>query len=175
MRPALLLLDSKSYRRLDGGNTMTASLHSLALLVGRILLAMIFFLSGVMKIPNWDATLQSMEFKGLPAAPVLLGLAILIEIGAGLAVLFGCQTRWAALLLAAFLIPVTITFHNFWALEGQEMQNQMQHFMKNLTILGGLLTLAAAGAGQYSWDAWLMRPKAYSPTIPAQGHTSMPM
>jgi putative oxidoreductase len=153
---------------------VTTSLHSLALLIGRTLLALIFLLSGAMKIPNWEQTAQSMEAKGLPMVPILLGLTILIEIGAGLALLFGCQTRWAALLLAAFLIPVTITFHNFWAFEGAEMESQMTHFLKNVTIIGGLVTLAAAGAGQYAWDAWIARPSTYAPTMPTQGHTAMP-
>ncbi len=57
-------------------------------------------------------------------------------------------------MLALFLVPVTLIFHDFWAFDGQELQNQMPHFMKNITIIGGLLTVAAAGAGPLSVDSY---------------------
>src|SRR5262249_31120700 len=71
----------------------------------------------------------------------------------GLCVLFGYRARAAALVLALYLIPVTAVFHRFWTNEGKEKENQMQHFMKNAAIFGGLLTLSAAGAGSLSLDA----------------------
>jgi putative oxidoreductase len=94
-----------------------------------------------------------MAAEGMAAVPVFLALAVLCELAGGLSILLGAKARWGALLLAAFLVPVTAIFHDFWTYQGQEMQAQMQHFMKNLTIIGGLLTLAATGAGAYSVDA----------------------
>ena len=126
---------------------------------GRVLLSLIFISSGVMKIPNWSQTAAHMSEKGMVAVQLFLALAILVEIGAGLGVLLGWWARCSAFTLALYLIPVTLVFHNFWAYGGMEMQNQMQHFMKNLTIFGGLLTLGAVGAGPYSVDS--MRPAAW--------------
>jgi len=121
-------------------------------LLGRILLGQIFFLSGVMKLMNWNATADSMANHGMVAVPFFLFMSILFEVGGGLCLIAGFQTRWASLALFLFLIPVTLVFHNFWKYEGAEMQNQMQHFMKNLTIMGGLMMAAFAGAGRYSLD-----------------------
>lgn len=132
---------------------MTEKLNQFGLLVGRILLALIFVMSGSMKVMNWSQTADSMAAENMPAVPFFLVMAILVEIGGGLSVLLGYKCSWGALLLAAFLIPVTLTFHHFWTYEGAAIQNQMQHFMKNVTIMGGLIALAAVGAGQYSLDA----------------------
>jgi len=126
-------------------------------LVGRILLAQIFLLSGVMKILNWSQTAEHMTQEGMVAVPFFLAAAIAVELGGGLSILLGYQTRLGALALFLFLIPTTLVFHHFWTYQGEAMQNQMQHFLKNLTIMGGLLTLAAAGAGRYSLDALCCR------------------
>lgn len=133
-------------------NTTTHPMHSAALLLGRILLSGIFLMSGVHKITAWDETAGMMTEKGLPAVPLLLAASIAVELGGGACVLLGWCTRFGALLLFAFLIPVTGTMHNFWAFEGQEQMAQMMHFVKNITIMGGLMTLAGAGAGAWSVD-----------------------
>jgi putative oxidoreductase len=130
-------------------------------LAGRILLAPIFLLSGAMKIMHWNQTADEMAVKGMVAVPFFLALAVLFELGGGLSVLLGYKARLGALALALFLIPVTLVFHDFWTHTGKDMENQMQHFLKNLTIMGGLLTLAAAGAGRFSLDALTCR------TVPA--------
>jgi len=119
---------------------------------GRILLSQIFLISGFMKIMNWQMFATMMAAKGMPAAEVFLALAILTEIGGGLGILLGCQARLSALALALFLVPTTLIFHNFWAYEGEMMQNQMQHFLKNLAIMGGLYTVVAVGSGPFSID-----------------------
>lgn len=141
-----------------------------AALVGRILLSQIFLASGIMKIPHWSQTAESMTKEGMPAASFLLAMAILVEIGAGLCVLLGWQARLGALALAAFLVPATLIFHDFWTFAGEAMQSQMQHFMKNVTIIGGLLMVAAAGAGRFSLDALLARTEtAGEPLYPEVG------
>jgi len=130
---------------------------SWGLLVGRVLLGQIFFISGVMKLMNWSKTVDLMTSEGMVAVPLLLAGALLVEIGGGLGVLLGWFTRCSALTLAAFLIPTTLIFHDFWVREGMEAMNQMQHFMKNVTIMGGLVTLAAAGPGRFAVDAVMSR------------------
>lgn len=132
---------------------MDAAPASLTALLGRVLLSAIFLMSGVMKIMTWSHTVETMQHKGMTAVPFLLGCAIGIELVCGFLVLIGFKTKFAAWILFLFLIPVTLTFHDFWKYEGSARENQTQHFMKNVTIMGGLLTLAAAGAGGLSIDA----------------------
>lgn len=121
-------------------------------LMGRMLLSAIFLLSGFMKLMSWPATAELMAEVGMIAVPFFLSLAILFEIGGGLALLLGWQARLGALALIAFLIPVTLIFHDFWAFEGLARQNELAHFLKNLTIMGGLLLILSRGAGPHSVD-----------------------
>lgn len=127
-----------------------------AALAGRILLSQIFILSGLMKIVGWSQTAEQMAAEGMVAVPFFLTMAILFEVGGGLCVLLGWQARLGALALAFFLVPTTLIFHDFWTYDGQAQQDQMQHFMKNLTIIGGLLMVAAAGAGRYALDQLML-------------------
>jgi len=114
--------------------------------VARILLAHIFILAGLNKIgAGYAGTQGYMEAMGVTG--MLLPLVILVEIGAGLAVLVGWQTRWAALGLAGFTVIAALIFHS-----NLGEQIQMIMFMKNLAITGGLLLLAEHGAGAYSLD-----------------------
>ncbi|SFJ98824.1 DoxX family protein [Methylocapsa palsarum] len=115
-------------------------------LVGRILLALIFVLSGASKITSYGATAGFMVASGVPG--VLLPLVIATELLGGLAVAFGWRARLAALLLAGFTLAAGVVFHSHFA-----DQQQMISFMKNLAIAGGLLTLAAQGPGALSLDA----------------------
>jgi len=115
-------------------------------LAGRLLMSAIFILAGFNKLGAWDATQAYMDSMGVPGA--LLPLVILLEIGGGLAVLLGWQARMAAFLLAGFCVVSALIFHADFA---DPMQSIL--FMKNLAMAGGLLTLAAAGAGAWSLDA----------------------
>jgi putative oxidoreductase len=117
------------------------------------LLSGIFLMSGAMKIAMWPTTADHMAAEGMTYVPYFLGAATAVEIGCGLAVLLGWYARFGALALALFLVPVTVIFHDFWTYQGQAAESQMQHFAKNVTIIGGLLTLAAAGAGRFAVDA----------------------
>jgi putative oxidoreductase len=131
---------------------MWDQLRSLGLVLGRFLLSTIFLLSGVMKLMHWRETAAQMESEGMVAVPFFLCMAAATEIIGGLLVLVGYKASWSAVVLAAFLVPVTLTMHHFWTYEGEAMANQMQHFLKNLAIIGGLLTLAASGAGRFAID-----------------------
>ncbi len=119
-------------------------------LIGRILLALIFIISGYYKIGGFQQTAAMMASKGLPMAQVLLVLTILIELGGGLMILLGWRARWAALAIFLWLIPTTIIFHPYWAADAAQMQSQWGSFMKNLAIMGGMMYVMAFGSGPYS-------------------------
>jgi putative oxidoreductase len=127
-------------------------LKDLAVLVGRILLASLFVVSGVGKITGFAATAGYMASKGLPATDVLLVLTILVEVGGGLAIIVGWQTRWAALAALLFTALATVLFHNFWALPADQAVMQKFQFLKNLAIMGGLFVLMASGPGRFAFD-----------------------
>lgn len=113
-----------------------------ALLVGRVLLALMFVMAGWGKIGGYAGTQGYMEAMGVPG--FLLPLVILLELGGGLAIMLGLFTRSLSVLMAAFI------FHYQPA-----DQMQMLMFMKNISVAGGFLALAAAGAGAFSLDARL--------------------
>jgi putative oxidoreductase len=123
-----------------------------AALLGRILLAAIFVISGFGKITGFEGTVGEIASKGLPLPQVLAVIAILIEFGGGLAIVAGWKTRWAALAFIVFLIVITPIFHGYWASPPDQMMEQQINFMKNLSILGGSLLLFTFGPGRYSVD-----------------------
>jgi putative oxidoreductase len=115
--------------------------------LGRILLASLFLMSGVSKLGAPAATMAYIASAGLPFAGVVYALTLVVEIGAGLLLLIGFQARLAAGVLALFAIAAAFLFHNNFA-----DQNQIIHFLKNFAITGGLLQIAAVGAGRLSVD-----------------------
>ncbi len=115
-------------------------------LIARVLLAHIFLLAGINKISGYAGTQGYMESMGVPGA--LLPLVILLEVGGGLALIAGFQTRIVAGALALFCLATAVLFHTNFA-----DQTQMIMFMKNLTMAGGLLMVVAYGAGALSVDA----------------------
>src|SRR5258708_2295933 len=90
-----------------------------AALVGRVLLAAIFVISGYGKIPGFEHTAGYIASKGLPFPELLTAIAIVIELGGALALVVGWKTRWAALALALFLSVITPIFHGLWAVPSQ--------------------------------------------------------
>lgn len=114
------------------------------LLLGRVLLSVIFILSGLGKLPHFHEIAGMMAGKGIPLAPVALVITLIIEIGGGLLLLTGFKAKCAALVIALWLIPVTLVFHNFWAAPEAMKQEQTINFLKNVAIMGGLLVLAYA-------------------------------
>jgi putative oxidoreductase len=127
------------------------NMQNLAALAGRVLIAVIFLMSGLDKIIHYSGTLGYMVKAGLPFTEGLLVASILVEIGCGLALVAGWKTRWAAALLFLWMIPVTAVFHNPLG-AGAAVQEQMVHLMKNLAIMGGMLLLVAFGPGAWSAD-----------------------
>jgi len=120
---------------------------------GRVLMSIIFLLSGFGKIANFSYMAGYMESKGAPAPKVLLAIAAAAELVGGLSLLLGLWSRVGALGLFVFLIPTTLMFHNFWAAPAADQMNQQIHFLKNVAIMGGLLMIAAYGPGSFSIDS----------------------
>jgi uncharacterized membrane protein YphA (DoxX/SURF4 family) len=124
-----------------------------ATLLGRVLLALIFLASGIIKASDSARAAESMTAKGIPMASLLLWIAIACELLGALSLVLGFRARAGAGLLLLFLIPTTLVFHNFWSLTGGERTLQLLQFLKNAGIMGGLLLVCAYGAGPMSLDA----------------------
>lgn len=122
-------------------------------LVGRLLLALLFLPAGISKIGGFAGTVGYIASKGLPMASAAAVATIVIEVAASLALIAGFGTRWAALVLAGFTVIATFIFHNFWAMPADQAMMQQLMFYKNIAVVGGLLVLAAHGAGAWSVDA----------------------
>jgi putative oxidoreductase len=127
-------------------STFTArGLQDLAAPLGRILLALMFVVAGLDKISGYSGMQGYMESMGVPGAA--LPLVIVLEVLGGLALMLGWHTRLSAFLLGGFTILATLLFHS-----NIGDQTQMLFFMKNLSIVGGLLLVVSLGAGPYSID-----------------------
>lgn len=114
---------------------------------GRLLIAAIFLYSGFGKIMAPEGTQAYIAAAGLPAPMVAYVVAVVVELGGGILLVLGYQTRLVALIMAIFTVIAAIGFHRNFA-----DQNQMVHFMKNICIAGGLLQVVAFGAGSMSVD-----------------------
>lgn len=121
-------------------------------LVGRILLAALFIPAGLGKIPGFEGTVGYIASKGLPLPQLGAAIAIVVEVGVAAALLLGWRTRWAALILAAFTVVAGVIFHAYWAAAPEQQMMQSINFWKNIAIAGGLLFVAAHGAGRYALD-----------------------
>lgn len=117
-------------------------------LIGRLLMATIFVFSGLGKIAAPAGTIGYIAAMGLPFPTLGLIIAIVVEVGGGLLLVAGLQTRAAALVLAAFTLVTGLIFHHAIG-----DQNQLIHLLKNIAMAGGLLQIAAYGAGSISLDA----------------------
>ncbi|WP_428999572.1 DoxX family protein [Stenotrophomonas maltophilia] len=115
-------------------------------LLGRLLLVALFLMSGLGKLSAYEATAGYMASVGVPA--LMLPLVILVEIAGALAIVAGWQARIVAIVLAGFSLATAVLFHNNFA-----DQTQMIMFLKNVSITGAFLMLAANGAGRFSLDA----------------------
>ena len=107
--------------------------------LGRAFLGLLFLISGAFKIVGFSGVAGYMASHGLPAASVLLVLTICVEIGMGLSLVTGWKAYYGAIVLALFLIPTTLVFHAFWAADAAHFSDQLTNFLKNLSILGGML------------------------------------
>jgi len=132
---------------------MLDSLKTPLVLVGRILIAFMFMQSGYEKLTDLTGTAGYIASGGLPNSTTLAGLTGVFELVAGLAILIGFKARWAALVLAAFTLVASFLYHRYWTAPADQQMIMQLLFMKNMAIVGGLLVIAALGAGPASVDA----------------------
>ncbi|MFC4930485.1 DoxX family protein [Massilia sp. GCM10023247] len=126
--------------------------NSLAL-VGRLLLAALFLPAGISKIAGFEGTVGYIASVGLPLASLAAIAAVVVEVAGGLALIAGFRTRIAALVLALFTLAASVFFHAYWAAPADQQMVTELLFFKNIAVVGGLLMLAAFGAGAWSLDA----------------------
>ena len=112
-------------------------------ILGRALIALLFVPAGVSKVFGFAGTVGYITSVGLPLPTLAAIGAIVVEVGAGLALLAGYRTQLVALILAAFTLVAAVVFHNFWAAPAEMAQMQQIMFFKNIAIVGGLLILSA--------------------------------
>lgn len=121
-------------------------------LIGRILISAVFIIAGIGKITGFSMEEGFVASKHLPLPAVALGIALVIELVGGLAILVGLYAKFTAWIVFLYMIPTTFLFHNFWTMQGGDRVDNMLHFEKNLAIMGGLLLLATFGPGSMSVD-----------------------
>jgi putative oxidoreductase len=122
-------------------------------LIGRLVLAWFFLSQGMHYAGQWDATIQLMALKHVPAPPLLLALAVIVLVLGILALIFGFQTRHGAVLLFGFTIIASVAMHNFWQIHNPiERAADFEIFARNMAIAGALLLLVGMGPGPIAID-----------------------
>ena len=132
---------------------MTDRFQNVFALLARVLLAALFLPAGISKIAGFAGTTAYIASVGLPLPELGAVIAVVVEVGGGLALLAGYQTRLVALLMAIFTVAAGVFFHAFWTAAPEQLMVQQIMFMKNIAIAGGFLALTAFGAGALSLDA----------------------
>lgn len=127
---------------------------------GRLMIGLPFAMSGFGKLAATGPTEQMIRAAGLPFPGVAVAVAILAELGGGLALVAGFRTRIVAAVLAVFALATAVSFHSNFA-----DQNQMIHFLKNVMMAGGLLQIVAFGAGALSIDNWGTKRASFAPAL----------
>ncbi|OIN93814.1 MAG: DoxX family protein [Comamonadaceae bacterium CG1_02_60_18] len=131
---------------------MSTTLQNGLTLIGRLLFVALFLPAGIGKLTGFAGTVGYISSVGLPLPAVGAALALTVEIVGSLALLAGFQTRIAALVLAAFTLVASVFFHNYWGAAAAQAFVQQLLFFKNIAVVGGLLVLAAQGAGGWSLE-----------------------
>ena len=126
--------------------------QSQMLLLGRVLLGALFLVVGIRKIMFFAGSVGYFTKLGFPAPEVMTVISILIELGGGALLVLGWQARRVSWLFIVFVAIATAMAHRFWEVDAAQYGNQLNHFLKNAAIIGGLLYVAVLGAGRLSLD-----------------------
>jgi putative oxidoreductase len=145
-------LQHPGFGQSNAQETVAPTLADWASALGRVGLAALFLWAGYGKLVHMDGNIGYMKAFGVPAPELLIWPALLAELIGGAMLLVGLKARWAAVALIAFTLPATFIFHAYWGAPADQVMNAQIHFMKNLAILGGLLTVVAHGAGRVALD-----------------------
>lgn len=119
-------------------NNFFKRISPILLVIGRGLLGLYFVLPGILKFIAWDTHVALMEKHGMIFIPFFLAVAAIVEIVAGLAIIFNRYTAFFALVLAGVVVAINVTLHDFW-----NVASEQQNFIKNMAIFAGLLILSA--------------------------------
>ncbi|MGY4526876.1 DoxX family protein [Pseudomonas sp. TE21394] len=122
------------------------------LLIARILLMVLFILSGWGKLTGFEGTVGYMTSLGAPAPTLAAAVAVVMEFVVGILLILGFYTRPLAFLFALFVLGTALLGHPFWNMVDPERSANMTQFLKNLGIMGGLLLLVVSGPGRFSLD-----------------------
>lgn len=132
-----------------------AAYIDVTILLARILLMALFIATGWGKLTNFAATVTYMETVNAPAPPIAAAVAVLMEFFVGIAIVLGILTRPLALAFAVFTLGTALLGHRFWTMEGPAREENKINFLKNMSIIGGLLLLAVTGPGRFAlWSYW---------------------
>ncbi|CAK8723523.1 Putative oxidoreductase [Candidatus Electronema halotolerans] len=134
---------------------MRQTMQGIINLIGRMLLASVFLQTALCnKIPEFQHVAEQMAQEGVPFPKFMLAGAIVFLLAGSLSLMAGFRAKTGAVLLLIFTISGTYYFHHFWTFtEPAQMQEHLKSFMKNLSIIGGLLMIIANGPGALSLDA----------------------
>jgi|GEM_PF-72070 len=145
--------DSNSQQKTQKELIMSNPIQSLLSIVARVMIATIFLLSAVgNKIPKFNDVAAYMASEGVPQPQVMLAGAIVFLIIGSVSIVIGYKARFGAGLLFVFLVLATYYFHDFWNFTGNDQQQQMIQFMKNLSMAGTMVLVMANGSGAGSLD-----------------------
>lgn len=129
--------------------------EKLLVTTGRVLLGLYFILPGLNKVFAFETNANYMADHGMVLIPFFLVLTIIIQLGGGMAMVVGYQTRLVAFTLAGLTLVISLVMHDFWTMPAGELQtgHETQNFVKNMAIMAGLLVAAGLGGGSWSLDS----------------------
>ena len=126
--------------------------RDIIILLARVLLMILFILSGWSKLTGFEGTINYMSSLGAPAPMLAAAIAVIMEFAVGILLILGFYTRPLAFLFALFVLGTALIGHPFWNMVDPERSANMTQFLKNMSIVGGLLLLGVSGAGRFSLD-----------------------
>lgn len=132
---------------------MNATTQSWMLLLGRILAGSLFLVAGIRHFMFYAGTVGYFTKLGFPAPEAMVWLSIIIHIVGGILLIVGWKTQLTSWVLLALVVIATAMAHRFWQFDATQYGNQLNHFLKNLAIIGGLLYMITFGPGAMSVDA----------------------
>jgi putative oxidoreductase len=124
------------------------SFLSAVIMFSRVLLSLPFLYSGIDKCLHWTTAQREVAASGLPWPTLLHLVTVALQLGAGFSLLVGIEARLGALLLCLFLVPVTVMYHPFWKHSGADLVAEVDHFLLNFAVIGGLSMVIAFGGGR---------------------------
>lgn len=125
------------------------------ILLARLLMVILFVVFGWQKLTGYEGTIGYFTQAGVPLPSLAAPIAVIMELGVGIAIALGLLTRPLAILLALYTLGTAIIGHHFWTMSGADQLEAEINFFKNLSIISGLLLLFVTGAGRFSLDAKL--------------------